>query len=465
MSVADPSITNPFLSGPWTPVDDELDLGPLRVDGPIPDGLVGTYMRNGPNPAFPPVGRYHLFDGDGMVHAVEFRDGQAHYRNRYIDSRGLRAERRAGRALYGGLAEFHMPDPDVIAEAGMLKNTGNTHLIRHAGRLFALMEAAKPTELTLNLETLGEYDYRGALHGPMTAHPKIDPATGEMVFFGYSPLAPYLRVSVASPDGALTFSEPIELPAPVMMHDFVVTAGHIVLFDLPAVFDLQAMLAGGTGISWRPDNGARIGVMDRGDLAAGVRWLEVEPFWAFHFLNGYDDGADSIVAEGCRAPRLNFAFGKDHLDAPSRPLLHRWHIDLARGLVTDEPLDDRPGDFPRINDNLAGSRTRYGYTAQAATWLDDDVRLDTVTKYDLADGTSTTHHYGPGRVSGEAAFAPDPSGNGEDDGWLLNFVYDTSTDQSMLVILDARTLERVASVDMPRRVPSGFHGQWLPESA
>jgi len=453
--------SNPFLVGHYEPVREESDAAALEVIGELPDSLVGTYMRNGANPAFDPIGRYHVFDGDGMIHAVSFDGGTASYRNRYVVSRGLAAERRAGRALFGGLSEFHLPDPEVMAEAGFMKNTANTHVVSHAGRVLALMEAGKPTEIDDRLVTIGEYDFDGALQGPMTAHPKFDPTTGDMLFFGYSPFPPYLRFHVADAAGRLIRSVDIDLPSPVMMHDFVATERHVVFFDLPAVFDLEAMMSGAAGIRWQPDNGARIGVLDRQHPDDGVRWIEVEPFWVFHFLNAHDDG-DAIVVDGCRAERLNVAFGDDELDGPVTPSLHRWRIDVAAGTVVDEPLDDRPADFPRIDDRFAGLPARYGYVSHAGAWGSEVVDFDGVTKHDLVAGTSETHVYGPAVVSGEAVFAPDPGRTGEDAGWLLNFVTDRTDGSSSLVVLDAASMTETARVLIPRRVPFGFHGNWFP---
>ena len=455
----EPSIS-PYLTGVFAPVDDELDVSELPVIGELPAALAGSYLRNGPNPQFTPIGKYHLFDGDGMVHSLEIRDGRARYHNRWVESTGLLAERSHGKALFGGLSEFRLPDPDIVAEAGMMKNTSNTHLIRNGGRLLSLMEAVRPIELTDDLETVGEWDFAGKLEGPMTAHPKIDPATGDMVFFGYSPLPPYLRLHVADAAGNLIRSEDIELPAPVMMHDFAVSERHVVFFDLPAVFDLPAMLSGGEGIRWDPSNGARIGVLDRRSETADVQWIEVEPFFVFHFLNAYDDG-DTVVVTGCRSPRLNVAFGPDTVIEDVSPALHQWRIDTATGTVTDEPLDDRPGDFPRINDNFAGLHTRYGYVAHSGNWGANEIIFDGVVKHDFIAGCSTVATYGRNVSSGEAAFAPDPTRNDEDAGWLLNFVHDIDTETSRLVVLDAQSLDEVARVELPRRVPAGFHGSWF----
>ncbi len=455
----------PWLTGLYEPVDDELDADGLAVTGELPAALRGTFLRNGPNPAFAPLGRYHLFDGDGMLHGVTLDERGARYRNRWVGSRGLAAERRAGRALYSGLSDFRLPDPEVMAEGGMMKNTANTHVVRHAGRVLALMEGAPPTEVTADLDTVGEYDFGGALAGAMTAHPKIDPVTGEMVFFGYSPFPPYVRVYGAAPDGTLTWSTPVDLPAPVMMHDFVVTERRVVLFDLPAVFDVEAMLAAGGGgfIRWEPARGARIGVLDRGAPGDTVRWIDVDPFWVFHFLNGHDDG-DAVVVEGCRAARLNVGFGEDQPDdVPTA--LHRWRVDLAAGTVSDEAIDDRPADFPRVADAAAGRSARFGYLAAARRW-DEQVDFGGVTKVDLRSGASTTLSWGAGESGGEAVFASDPGRadgpDAEDAGWLLTYVSDKATRATDLVVADARAMEEVARVHLPRRVPFGFHGSWLP---
>jgi carotenoid cleavage dioxygenase len=455
---------DPFLAGGWEPVHDELVTDDLAVTGALPAGLSGAYLRNGPNPAFAPLGAYHLFDGDGMVHAVEIQDGRARYRNRWVRSKGLEAERRAGHALFGGLSDFRMPPEDVMAEAGPMKNTANTHVWRHAGRIFALMEAGRPTEITPELETLGEYTFDDRLQGPMTAHPKTDPETGELLFFGYSPFPPFVRLHVADAAGRLVTSVPVDLPAAVMMHDFAVSRDRVVFFDLPALFDVQALLSGGSGIRWEPSNGARIGVLDRADLHAPVRWFDMDPFWMFHVLNAYDDG-DAVVVEGCRAPRLNVAFGDEELGEPVRPMLHRWRIDLAVGRVTEEALDDRAGDFPRLNDDHAGLPARYGYVANPRSWGETKVAFEGVVKHDLVAGTSVVHSYGPTAVAGEAAFAPDPDRSTEDGGWLLNFVYDEADGTSALVVVDAEAMEEVARVHLPRRVPLGFHGNWLAAGA
>jgi len=464
VAIAPDPIISPYLQGNFAPVEDEIEVDTLEVTGELPAGLNGTFLRNGPNQQFAPLGRYHVFDGDGMIHGVYLEDGRARYKNRWVESKGLLAERESGHALFGGLSEFTFPDEDTLAKVGMMKNTANTNVIRHGGRILALMEGAPPTELSRELETLGEFDYDGALVGSMTAHPKWDPVTGELLFFGYSPFPPYVRYHVADRHGTLTRSVDIDLPRPVMMHDFVATAKHIVFFDLPAIFDLDAMLRGDAGIRWQPEAGARIGVMPRDGGNADVVWFELEPFFVFHFLNGFDVDDTTVVVDGCRAERMPITFGDDVMTENVSPSLHRWTMDLATGVVKSQQLDDRAGDFPRLNMHREGLANRFGYVATADTWA-DTVQFTNVTKYDLEAGTSSTYSYGADAEAGEPVFASDPDGVAEDDGWLLNFVFDRPSGTSSLVVLDAHDLdaEPVATVHLPRRVPFGFHGNWMPE--
>lgn len=461
----DPDLS-PYLAGNYAPVHDEIDVAELTVTGHLPEALRGVYMRNGANPAFAPLGKYHLFDGDGMIHALELADGTASYRNRFVASKGLRYEQEQGHAVFGGLSNWVMPSAEVIEAVGIMKNTANTNIVRHADRYLALMEGALPTELTRDLSTVGEYDFGGALHGSMTAHPKWDPATGELLFFGYSPFPPFVTYHVVDRSGALVRSVAIDIPAAVMMHDFVVTDANVVFFDLPAVFDANAMLSGEAFIRWQPSNGARIGVLPRDGGADDVTWIELDPFYVFHFLNGWDNPDGTIVVDGCRAPAMPTAFGDEVVTEGARPSLHRWTIDPAAGTVREQQLDDRPADFPRLNMHRSGTANRYGYLAHATNWAGETVQFTEVVKYDLEAGTSTRHRYGDTCEAGEAVFAPDPDGSAEDDGWLLNLVFDRASGESQLVVVDARDMdgEPVARVHLPRRVPFGFHGNWMPDA-
>ena len=457
----------PDLRGNLGPVPDELDVVDLRVTGELPAALRGSFVRNGPNPLFEPVGRYHLLDGDGMLHGVTLDEGRASYRNRWVRSRGLEAELALGRAIYPGLGNVtDFPDRSLTGDAGPVKNVANTHVIRHAGRRLALWEGGLPTEITPELDTVGEWDFGGRLRGAMTAHPRFDPRTGELVCFGYSVFEPKLHYFVIDATGELVHSVELELPAPVMMHDCVITEEHTVFLDSPIVFNV-ANLGKGPMVSWRPENGTRLGVIPRRGGADDVTWYEIEPGHVQHFWSGWADG-DRIELCGSRFDAPDFGIdSQPPLDqsvgdpTPGRPA--RFWIDLAEGRAGWEPIDDLGGDFNRINDTRNGERVRWLYLS---AFLQEGRRMgdfDTIVKYDETDGSRTHWTMGPHGHVGESVFAPDPGGSAEDDGWLLNLVYDDATDTSDLVVLDARDVAAgpVATVHLPRRVPFGFHANWF----
>jgi carotenoid cleavage dioxygenase len=462
----EPAPHQPFLSGVYAPVHDELDVADLAVSGQVPAALHGVYLRNGANPQFAPLGRYHWFDGDGMVHAVELADGRARYRNRWVETPGLLYERAAGHALFGGILNFTFPPEELLAECGIFKNAANTNIVRHAGRYLALWEGGWPTEITRELDTVGLWDFDGRLSGAMTAHPKWCPETGELVFFGYDPVGgpPFLRYHVADASGVLTHSTEIELPRGVMMHDFLTTRHHSLFFDLPAV--ISATMNGES--MWQPQHGARIGVVPRHGGNDDVRWFEIDPCFVFHFLNAWEDG-DVITAYGCRMPSIDLDF-EARLDdqgamAPIEGVgLTRWTIDLAAGTCREELVHDLRSDFPRLHDERLGLPHRYGY---ASANVDGPMGFgfDAIVRYDLATGDVELVRFGSGTTIGEAVFAADPDGSDETDGWLLVYATDLATEQTDLVIIDGRDLPAgpVARVHLPRRVPAGFHGNWLPD--
>src|SRR5262245_5775054 len=294
------SDVNPFLQGNFAPWRLEGMADDLEVIGTIPRELNGTFYRNGPNPAYEPAGRYHWFDGDGMIHAIKLRDGRASYRNRWVQSDGLKEERDAGKALYPGLLEISP------SEQPRFKVTANTNIVSHAGKLLALVEAALPTQLTADtLETIGLYDFAGKLSGPMTAHPKMDPETGEMLFFGYSPFPPFLEYHVADRSGALVRSEVIDVAWPSMSSDFAITKDYVVFIRCPLVFSFENLAKSGRLFSWEPERGTRIGVMPRSGGNADVRWFETDASYVFHPMNAYaEDGA--IVLDVSRYNKLRF---------------------------------------------------------------------------------------------------------------------------------------------------------------
>lgn len=459
----------PDLDGNLFPVRAEHDVAALEVTGEIPSGLRGSFIRNGPNPMFQPIGRYHMFDGDGMLHSVRFGDGRVSYRNRWIRSRALEAEIGLGRSVYPGLGDvMSFPDPALVGGAGPVKNPANTHIIRHAGRFLALWEGGLPTEVTASLDTVGEYDFDGRLTGAMTAHPRLDPRTGEMFFFAYSVFEPIIRYHVVDAAGQLVHSVEIEIPAPVMMHDFIITEHHAVFLDSPIVFDV-ANLGRGPMVQWRPENGTRIGVIPRLGTADDVRWFDIDPGHVQHFWNGWCDG-DRIEFSGTRFEHPDFGIdGTAPLDESTvdntPPYPARFWVDLASDSAGWEQTDDLGGDFCRFNDGLDGVRSRWHY--MSAT-VGTDRRLgdfDAIVKYDAETGERWRWDAGATGHVGESVFAPDPAGRHEDDGWLLNAVFDSATDRTDVCVLDARDVEAgpIARVHLRHRMPFGFHANWFAE--
>ena len=433
------------LQGNWAPVLDEIDAGPLAVRGEIPRELRGDYLRAGMNPR---SGRSdHWFAGNGMLHGVRLEDGQAHYRNRFVRTPYFEADMNLMSGMF---------DPAA--------SPANTNIVRHAGRLLALEEAHLPWAVDSELNTLGVHDFGGRLHGAMTAHPRVCPLTGELLFFGYQlARAPYLTYYRADAAGALIEAEPIDLPNPVMMHDWNITRDHVVFMDLPVVFDLQAAMRGEPPLAFRRDAGARLGVMKRNGSGGQVRWFEINPCYVFHPVNAHEEG-DRIILHVCRQEEAMVG-GFENLyggDATTGRLW-RWTIDLAAGTVREEQLDDAAADFPRINDTLVGLSARWGYTASLNAKAPTLTLGQYLYKYDLTTGGRTTRDFGATRRLGEPIFVSREGATAEDDGWIMSLVHDEATDVSKLVILNAQDFDGApaAEITMPRRVPYGAHGNWM----
>ncbi len=443
---------NPYLEGNFAPVTMEVDGIDLPVRGRIPRELRGRLLRVGPNPIAARPAKYHWFFGDGMVHAIELRDGHAvSYRNRWV--RTDQAARQLGEQPPPGQA------PEVNGRAG---NAANTHVVAHAGRVLALYEVALPTQITPGLATIGRYDFAGSLRSPMTAHPKIDPSTGELLFFGLDIFGPpYLRFHVADADGKLVRTQELVLPGPSMMHDFAITERHVVFLDLPVVYDLGLLGKRPFPAAWKPEYGARVGVMSR-DGTSNVRWFDVELGYVFHTLNAYDE-PERVVLDVIRHARM---FDKDIYGVNDAPgLLYRWTINLRTGRVSEVRLDDRHQELPRVDARVIGRRHRYAYN-NLFSQGDRPFTAGGLIKHDLHTGRAVEARLGPGAASSEAIFVPAHHDAGEDEGWILAVVYDPTRDGSDLVILDATDFagRPVARVRLPQRVPFGFHGTWIPET-
>jgi carotenoid cleavage dioxygenase len=464
--------TDPYLSRNFLPVQREVDAGDLPViAGRIPLDLSGAYMRNGPNPLFKPINYTYPMDGDGMIHAVYLDNGRVRYRNRFVQTSSLSVERRAGRAVYGGLVGPVPVDPALLHPGdnpGPYRNGAFISVLRHGGHLLALDEASKCYEMTMELDTIGPWTAGTDQPIRLGAHNRHHPQTGALFALAYSVVEPVVRFHQIDASGNLLKTFPVTLEAPVMIHDFVLTERHIVLLAGPAVFDLSAARSGQSFLQWRPGLGMRIGViaLDGGSTV----WLEADAFFVFHFANGFQRG-DEIVVDYVR--HAKFALGPSTSDTGPRnvPALHRLTIDPSARKVSDTELSGLAVEFPRVNDLHEAMPTQYVYLpTRTASLKTSDTASDvfnTMLKVDTATGQIARHDFG-NRIAGEAVFIPrDGRGGGrEDDGYLAIFAFDPANRTSDFVLLDAARIDAdpVAVVRLPQRVPQGLHGTWIPRA-
>lgn len=467
LSVAIDAGQNPYLMGPYAPVDNEVDASDLEVIGTIPSDLQGMYVRNGPNPHFETKGRYHWFDGDGMLHAINFEDGRATYRNRWIRTAGLNTNEAAGRELWTGVAEPRTNNPDDGSRL-RLKDVANTDVVFHNGNLVALWYlAGNPYRIDpFTLETIGQENWNGTRTSCVSSHAKVDPVTGEFCYFDYGNTDPYMSYGVVSADGFVKHHTTIELPGPRMPHDMAITENYSILMDLPLVVDEASRKIGRHRLEFKHDTPSRFGVVPR--HGSNVQWFEAEPCYIYHSINAWEEG-DEIVLDVCRfrppgpaafplrgelANILNYL----RLDA----FIHRYRFNLVTGATREEKLDDANTEFPMIDPSLFGRKNRYAYTVS----INSDVTMyfDGIVKYDMDTGTSERYPFGSGRFGSEAPFAARQPQRAEDDGYLLSFVYDDDRGRSEVVVLDAADVAAgpVCRVLLPVRVPNGFHACWVP---
>jgi len=439
---------NPYLnSGNFAPMVSETTAIDLRTHGNIPTDLDGRLVRIGPSPIGPrdPV-LYHWFTGTGLVHGLRLRAGRAEwYRSRFTLSAD--AAEALGKPPISGPGEPQLPVNTSVAVVG--------------GRLHAIVEAgANPIELDYNLESVARSDFGGTLEGGFTAHPKWDPATGEMVAIGYDPSRPTLRYVVVSAAGRAETRADIPTPHRPMVHDVGLTQNFIVVLDLPVTLQPQRHPGHVFPYFWNSEKTGRVGLLPRdGDLSRMV-WFEVPPCFVFHIVNSYETEGGEVVVDVVRHPR-SFDI-HPHWPEEGAPMLVRWTLNLTRGQVSERVLDDHRGEFPRINDDFSARNYRYAYTAH---WWGDRGSSGPVYKHDVRNGRTEVHDFGPGRASSEPVFIARRGATDEDDGYIMSCVYNAARDASEVTILSAQdfTGSPLAVIELPVRVPFGFHGGWFPD--
>ena len=467
---------HPYRTGPWTPQVSEWDADDLSViEGEIPHDLDGIYLRNTENPLHPAFKTYHPFDGDGMLHVVGFRDGKAFYRNRFIRTDGFLAENEAGEPLWPGLAE-----PVQLAKRDngwgartRMKDASSTDVIVHRG--IALTSFYQCGDLyridPYSANTLGKESWNGRfpVDWGVSAHPKVDNKTGELLFFNYSKQDPYMRYGVVDESNELAHYVDIPLPGPRLPHDMAFTENYVILNDFPLFWD-PALLEHDVHMPrFYPDMPSRFAVLPRRGATGDIRWFEADPTFVLHFTNAYEDG-DEIVLDGffegdpqpldtggTKWDRLFRFLALDRLQTR----LHRWRFNLVTGAVKEEQLSESLTEFGTINPDYAAASYRYTY---AATGKPGWFLFDGLVKHDLLTGNQQHYSFGEGVYGSETAMAPRVGSTGEDDGYLVTLTTDMNADASYCVIFDAARVADgpVCKLQLPERISSGTHSTWAP---
>ena len=471
MSKSFPDIA--VLKNNFAPIQAECEAPDLIIEGEIPKNLTGALYRNGPNPMFPPLGpKHHWFLGEGMVHRIGVEDGQVSYRNRWVRTDQYNQQRAAGRRLiptdFGGA-----PEPEA---ADTKHNVANTNIVYHNGQLLAIDEGSSPVLMdSETLETKGSWTFNGGYEGPMTAHPKFDPKTGEMLFFGYmaaGPGTPDIAYNVVAADGTLTRADMFKAPYASMVHDFITTDEHVIFPIFPATIDVERIMNGGPTIAWDPSVASMIGIMGRNDSVDSIRWFQGDPCYVYHPMNAYtvhEDGRTLVVADVMKYSRVPL-FPDAKGNRPPQDLsdelgkLVRWTFDLDGNSDTykETVLTDLGGEFPRLDERFTGLDYRHGFYASICRPVEEGGPFDTVVHVDLQTGNRTQWEPGPGQFVHEPVFVPRSADAAEGDGYVVTLVYDRSTNLSDFVVLDTDDISKgpVGRAHLPVRVPFGFHGNW-----
>jgi len=434
-----------WKTGNYPPVTEEVTETALPVAGTLPPDLNGLYVRNGPNAW--QGSTEHFFMGDGMLHGVRLEGGRAKwYRNRFVQTPLLHREQ--------GL---------MLKPPGLADNQSNVSLIHHGGKLLSLGEAGWAYEIDpATLDTLGVANYDGKLQTAMTAHPKIDPDSGELHFFGYSVLEPYLTYHQASAAGELVRSLPLATAGPAMMHDFAMTKNYVIFMELPVRFSMfKAVTLDPFPFGWDEDAPCRMGVLPKNGAAADLRWFDVPPCFIFHTMNAFERG-DDIVLDAARYDSL-WVKGSGDFNHPA--YLSRYTFNLASGAVGVTRVNAQSMEFPQVNRRLWGRDYRYGYsltTGNRDGHMDYD-GASGIVRFDLHTGEGEQLVLPRGVAPAEPMFVAAAGATAEEEGYLLSFVYQPASKTSELWVLDAAAVAAgpVARVQLPVRVPVGFHGVWV----
>ncbi len=457
---------NPYLALGFEPIRIEADCAHLRLEGELPPELNGTFYRIGPNPQFAPRGTYNPLQGDGMIHAFHVGERRVSYRNRWVRTQRWKLENAAGRALFGTSGLPADSDPSVAALP--TDGVANTNLIWHGNKLLALEEGHAPIQIDPeSLATIGRWNFENKLPRNMTAHPKIDPTTGEMLFFANFPtgrLDGELACYVANRGGELIRLDLLRGPFAALVHDFAITRDFIMVAMCPLTVSIKRARAGGPPIAWEPEHGTHVGIMPRSGGAEDIRWFQGPARMVWHLMNAFGEG-DRIVVDGCEQEAAMFPLADGTPPDVSRTTqrLTRWEFDWNKpGSFQVERLSEERCEYPRIDERRTGLHYRHGYVACLGGPGSGDIFHRGLGHFDTVTGKMTVYSAGKHCAVAEPVFVARQADADEGDGYLLTTIFDEERNASQLAIFDAAQIERgpIARAQLDHRVPVGFHGYW-----
>ena len=440
-----------WQSGPYTPVDQEIEAFDPEVIGSIPPELSGMFMRIGPNPIPPTAEGHNFFEGDGMVHALTLEDGKAKaYKNRWV--RTAEVSRKLGET----------PIVDPIEG----QDTSNTHVFPFAGKLFALTEGCIPYQLDLSLKTIMRDTFDDDINQGFSAHPHIDPATGRLHAVGYDVNADKAATHfVIEPDGSLGWKTKIPLGGSSFIHDFAMTENFAIIWDMPLQYRQDLKDVGDSApFKWDPDYPTRIGVRPLNAKMPEIQWFETHPCFVFHSVNAWEvydeNGALSeIVCDVIQFPKM---FDEDRTGpGDAAPQLYRWVFNMKTGLMSNELHDPRIQEFPRVDDRYWGRPSSFAVTTELFNATGGYGLIVRDTK-----GNTASYGFEEHVASSEGVFVPGSDSAGEGEGWILSFGVNTKSGASKASVFDSTKISDgpVGEVILPQRGPFTFHGSWIPEA-
>ncbi|MFV0248794.1 MAG: carotenoid oxygenase family protein [Tenacibaculum sp.] len=457
---------NPYISGPFAPVFKEIVANKLEVIGEIPKDINGAYMRNGPNPKYTPMGHYHWFDGDGMVHALYLQDRKAIYKNKWVRTIDFNKDSKANKALWEGAMGYM--NKNKMNKRLPLKDTANTAVFFHNKYLYAgWYMCGNVYKMDLhNLNTVGKTSFGDTLKTGLMAHVKVDFDTDEVMFFDYGPTPPFLTYGIIKNDEVVHFCE-IDVPNASLPHDLAITKNYSILMDLPLVMDQNAYSNGRAKIVFKDSKPSRFAVIPRYGSNKDVKWFTANPCFIYHVVNAWEEG-NEIVMDVCvnikPTPQKGIKNPVEKLKSYLRveAYYYRYRFNLEDGQTKEQRIDDRLTEFPMINASKQGKKTKYSYHQKFD--ISDVVRFEGIIKFDTETNSSQTYLYGNGCFGSESPFIPREGATQEDDGYIISFVTNANTHKSEAIILNAKNInsEPLAIIKLPQRVPLGFHGCWIP---